>query len=294
MQIPTKALADGFSMPVYGAGTWLIGGKRDIDTSRDEEEIATLKYAIDQGVKHFDTAEGYAKGHSEEILGRAIKGYDRKKLLIATKVGGENQSYDNLIRSAHASLTRLGVSYIDLYMLHSYPIPGIPINEAMTALDHLVDEGLVRNIGVSNMTPRRFEEAQKYTKNKIVCNQVHYNTQIREAEVSGVLEHCQAHDVMLSAWRPLQKGAIAESKLIDEMAKKYGKTVNQVLLNWLISQQKVTVIAKTSSKEHLKENLGAVDWMLEAEDVAKIRKNFPDQKKISDTYPLDYPGDLTA
>jgi len=294
MNIPVKTLANGFSMPVYGMGTWLIGGKREVDTSRDEDEIATLRAAIDLGVTHFDTAESYAAGHSEEILGQAIRGYKRERLLIATKVSGQNQAYNNLIQAAHASLARLNTPYIDLYMLHEFPSPGISIKDTMAALDSLVDSGLVKNIGVSNFTPRRLLEAQKYTKNKIVYNQVHYNVQFREAETAGVLAYCQAHDILLDAWRPLQKGTLPHAALIDELSRKYNKTANQIMLNWLISQDNVVTIAKTSSLAHLKENLGAIGWALDPQDIERIRVEFPGQEKVSDTYPLDYPGDVPA
>ncbi len=294
MNIPTKTLENGFTMPVYSFGMWLIGGKREVDTSHDDENIAILRKAMEHGVTSFDSAEGYAAGHSEVLLGRAINGENRKNLFISTKVGGEHQGYDDLIQSAQASLERLGTDYIDLYLLHSYPNPGIPIEDAMAAMDYLVDQKLVRNIGVSNMTPRRVVEAQKFTKHKIVYNQLHYNVVYREAEVSGSLEFCQQNDILLGAWRPLQKGAIPDTEIIQRIADKYNKTPNQVLLNWLVVQENVVALAKTSTLAHLEENLGALDWVLDTDDVEDIRKNFPDQQAVSDTYPLDYPGDIPA
>ena len=292
MKIQTKKLANGFEIPVYGFGLWGVGGKREPDYSRDKEEIMVLKQAIDAGVTHFDTAESYAQGHSEELLGRAIDGYDRSKLFIATKVSGEHQAYKSLKTSFYASLKRLNTAYVDLYMLHSYPKTGIPIAETMRALDELVDEGVVKYIGVSNLSVNRFKEAQKYTKNKIVVNQLHYNVQMREIEQRELLEYCQKNDVMLVAWRPLQKNDIPTSAIIESMAKKYNKTQTQIIINWLISQDHVVTIAKTSSVKHLEENMGAIGWQMEVEDIEKIRSDFPRQETISDTYPLDYPADV--
>lgn len=294
MNIPTKKLKNGFEIPVYGFGLWLVGGKREADYSRDDEEIATLRAAIELGVTHFDTAEGYAAGHSEEILGKAIEGYDRSKLFIATKVSQDHQTYDGVRAALKASLKRLNTNYVDLYILHAYPIPGIPIEGAMRALNELVDEGLIKHIGVSNFTPKRFKEARKYAKHPITSNQLHYNVLYREAEVSGSLEFCQQNDVMFVAWRPLQKAGIPDSELIKGLAEKYGKTANQIMINWLISQENVVTIAKTSSVEHLKENLGALDFTLTSADIEKIRTEFPDQIMVSDAVPLDYPGDDPA
>src|SRR5690606_24844394 len=105
-----------------------------------------------------------------------------------------NQNYDVLIASCEDSLKRLGTDYIDLYMLHRYPEPGINVKETMRAMDYLVESGKVRSIGVCNMSVNRIKEVQKHTKNPIVCNQVHYSLACREIAQRGVLEYCQEND----------------------------------------------------------------------------------------------------
>ena len=142
------------------------------------------------------------------------------------------------------------------------------------------------------MTPNRFNAVQALTKNKLVCNQVHYNVQYREIEKSGVLQDAQDNDVMIVAWRPLQKGILPETPLLNELAKKYDKTSSQIAINWLISQQNVVTICKTSDVGHLKENLGAVGWTMDAKDVELIRQEFPDQQLVSDAVPLNYEADI--
>lgn len=292
MNIPTKKLQNGFEIPVYGLGLWEMGGRLEADTSNDAQQVEAIQKAIELGVTHIDTAEKYGAGHAEEILAKAIEGYDRSKLMIATKVAGDNQSYDDLHRSFEASIKRLKTDYVDLYILHRFPDPGIDIKETMRAMNELFAQGLIKNIGVSNLTPARFAEAQKYAKSKIVCNQVHYNVEYRQIEKRGVLEQCQEEDVMLVAWRPVQKGTLAHISLLEELAKKYDKTPLQIAINWIISQDHVVTISKTTSLDHLKENLGAIDWSLEADDIEKIRRHFPDQKIVSDAVPLDYPASI--
>ncbi len=292
MDIPTKKLKSGFELPVYGLGLWEMGGRWENDTSKDTTEVTALQAALASGITHFDTAESYGNGHAETLLGEAIRGADRSKLIIATKVSAPHQSHDDLRRSFDASLKRLGTDYVDLYLLHRFPIPGIDIVDTMRAMDELVEQGLVKNIGVCNMTPNRFNEAQKHTKNKLVCNQVHYNVQYREIERTGVLEHCQDNDVMLVAWRPLQKGSLLNSPLLGELAKKYNRTPAQIAINWLISQDNVVTLSKTSNLDHLKENLGAIAWAMEAKDIERIRSDFTDQKSVSDAVPLDYEADI--
>lgn len=291
MSIPTKKLSDGFELPVYGLGLWQMGGRWEVDDSEDEKEVAAIRLALDNGITHIDTAESYGNGHAEEILNKALEGYDRSKLVIATKVSANNQTYEGVHKSFRASLERMGLDYVDLYMLHRFPEPGIDIADTMRAMDELVEQGLVKHIGVCNMSPNRFDEVQKHTKNKLVCNQVHYNVQYREIEQKGVLQHAQDKDVMLVAWRPVQKGVLPESELITEIATKYGKTNTQVVINWLISQKNVVTISKTSNPEHFKENLGAIDWQMDEADIERIRNEFPDQQSVSDAVPLDYEAD---
>jgi diketogulonate reductase-like aldo/keto reductase len=292
MNIPVKTLKSGFSLPVYGMGLSRVGGDRQsADRTRDKEWIEVIQQNIAEGVMHFDTAEGYSGGHSEELLGQAIKGLPRKKFIIASKVSGSNQSYEGILKACQASLKRLQTDYIDLYMLHTFPDEGLPIDEAMKAMTKLVDDGLIKHIGVSNCTIPRFEAAQEHTPHKIVCNQLHYNVQFREVEERGILDYCQKQDIFLVAWKPIQRGELEKAQILEELAKKYGKTWRQVAINWLISQDNVVAIVKASSLDHLKENLGALDWKMEAKDTENIRHNFPDQHKIGD-WPLDYPADV--
>ncbi len=288
MKIPTKKLTNGFEMPVYGLGTWEMGGRMEVDTSNDDNaDIEGIRYAIDQGVTHIDTAESYAEGHSEEILGEAIKGYDREKLFLVSKVNKKHLRYDDLINSAKASLKRIGTDYLDLYLIHS-PSVEISIEESMQAMNELVSMGLVKNIGVSNFTVERMIEAQKHSKAKIVANQLQLSLKVRESEKAGLVKYCAENDVMFIAWRPIEKGVLTEAgiEVLDEMCKKYGKTPSQIALNWLISQPNVVTLSKTRNKAHLNENLGAVGWQMSAEDVEVLRKEFPDQLDISPAVPL--------
>jgi diketogulonate reductase-like aldo/keto reductase len=292
MNVPVKTLKSGFALPVYGLGTWQMGGRLEPDYSNDAAEIAAIKAAIDYGITHIDTAELYGGTHTEELVGEAIKGYDRSKLFITTKVAGPNQGYDNLIKACESSLKRLGTDYVDLYLLHRFPDPGIDIKDTMRAMDQLVSDGKVKNVGVCNMTINRLEETQKRTTNKIVCNQLHYSLQGREPEHKGVIKYCQDNDIFIVAWGPLQKGTLDNAPILKEMAQKYGKTPYQIALNWLICQQDVVTIPKTTQVQHLEENLGALGWEMFEEDVARLTKEFPHQQKVSDRVPLDYPGDI--
>ena len=288
MDIPVKTLKSGISLPVYGLGTWQMGGRWEADSSQDEIEIRAIRYAIEQGITHIDTAESYGNGHAEELIAIATADVDRSKLFVTSKVSGNHQGYDDLMRSCEASLKRLKTDYLDMYLLHRFPDAGTDIADTMRAMDRLVEEGMVRNIGVCNMTVNRFAEAQKYTASKLVCNQLHYSLDCREITNKGVLRYCQENDIFVTAWGPLSKGALEKAKILHEMAQKYGKTPYQIALNWLLSQTHVITIPKTSTSEHLDENLGALGWELDAQDWQRLSDEFPGQTQLSDRVPLDY------
>lgn len=283
MKIPIKKLKSGFEIPVYGLGTSRMGGHDERDVNNDDDaDIAGIKAALDAGVTHIDTAEVYANGHSEILIGKAIKGYNRSNIFLVSKVQADNMAYENILNSCKKSLERLQTNYLDLYLLHRFSEKH-SLRDSIRALDKLVDEGLIRNIGVCNFSKEHLIEAQSYTKNKIVYNQVHYNLEFREPEVTGLLEYCQNNDIILSAWSPLDKGNILRNipDVLQEMCNKYAKTPVQIALNWLMVQPNVIILSKTRQTDHLNENLGAIGWQMDEEDVEKLRREYPNQKTVN-------------
>lgn len=288
MIIPTKKLKTGFEMPIFGLGTWQMGGRETHDESNDDaKDITAIQEAVALGITHIDTAESYAEGYAETLMGQALRGYDRSKLFLVSKVHRDNLGYENVLKSCERSLKNMQTNYLDLYLIHA-PSEVVPLSETLRAMDKLVEDGMIKNIGVSNFKTSRLREAQGLTKNKITVNQVYYNLVIREPEGEGLLDYCQNNDVLLEAYRPLDKGMLlAEPRLIlQQLAKKYSKTPAQIAINWLISQTNVVTIAKTSSVAHLKENLGAIGWNMEQGDIEELRVNFPHQRVRSDNLPL--------
>jgi diketogulonate reductase-like aldo/keto reductase len=293
MSIPTKRLESGFEMPIYGLGTWKVGGDLEADYSSDEASIAAIKTAIEHGVKHIDTAEMYGDGHAEELVGKAIAevGCKRDEIFITTKVSPTHLHHDAVLTACENSLKRLGLDYVDLYLMHFPPPQDVDIHDTMRALDELVDRGLVKNIGVSNFTPHRFDQAQAAAKHKLVCNQVNYSLMVREIEKYNLVEHAKANDYFIAAWRPLQlsyePGVGSYPPIVDEMAAKYSKTPNQIAINWLVSQTNTIVISKTMKQTHLEENLGALNWTMEEADIEKLRNNYPPEYFLTPRYELD-------
>ncbi len=288
MVIPTKKLFSGFEMPVFGLGTWQMGGREERNPeNNDEADIEAIQRAIMAGITHIDTAEMYAAGHTEELVGEAIKDTGRNNLFLTSKVLDGNQTYDGVMHALEGSLSRLQTEYLDLYLIHA-PDESVHISETMRAMDAVVDQKLVKNIGVSNFSVKQFKQAQEFALHKIVTNQLHYNLEIREIEKSGALLYYQQHDVMVTAWRPLQKSIILSdgAEILSKVGKKYNKAPSQIAINWLISQPNVVTMSTMRDHKHLDENLGALGWELSKDDIEYLRREFPHQKQISDVYPL--------
>lgn len=278
VEIPMKRLEHTrFGLPELGLGTWQVGGRDEADRTKDEEEVEAIRAAIRSGVTHIDTAEVYGVGHAEELIGAAITSAKRSTLLLTSKVHPDNYRRERVVQACEKSLQRLGTSYLDLYLLHWYS-PDIPLAEPVEALNELVDRKLVKHIGVSNFSKERLKEAQSLSKRKIVCDQVYYNLQAREPYTSGLLDYCEKNDVLVVAYRPIEKGKLLEGvpPLMEELCVKYQKTAAQIALNWLISQQNVVTIVKMSNRAHLKENLGALGWNMTTEDIKRVQKEYPE------------------
>ena len=278
MKIETKKLKNGFELPLLGFGTWGMGGRDFLDPENDDRaDIKAIKTAVELGMTHIDTAEFYAEGHAEELVAQAIKGFDRSKLIITTKVTPMHLHYKDLISSAQQSLKRLKTDYIDFYLIHS-PNPYIDIKESMEALDFLLEKKIIRFIGLSNFDADSFSKAQSCTYNKITCNHLQYNLKHRGPLNDGTIKYSQNNDIMVVAWRPLQKGLFSkeETKIVRDISIKYEKTANQIAINWLISQKNVVTISKSRNTKHLNENLGALGWKMEDSDINFLTSRFPD------------------
>ena len=161
-------------IPVLGLGTWGIGGLSAKSTEGDDGAITALRLGLDLGMRFIDTAEIYARGHSEDVVAKAI-GHDRNSVFLATKVSAEHLSYDGVLKSCNASLKRLDTTYIDLYQVH-WPNPRIPISVTMKAMEQLVKDGKIRYIGVSNFSAKQTREAQEALSSlDLASNQVEYS-----------------------------------------------------------------------------------------------------------------------
>ena len=266
-----EALYDGKKVPVLGLGTWRIGGGEWEDGSRDRECIDAMRKALGLGYTLIDTAEMYAGGHTEELVGKAIEGFEREKLFITSKVWSSNLRYEDLLRAFEGSLRRMKMDYIDLYLIH-WPNPDIPMKETFDAMNELSGEKRARYVGVSNFSVEQMREAAVLSSVPLVTNQVKYNVLYREPEYDGVLDYCRKKGMLLTAWKPLDRQGVLSNPVLQEIASKYGATAAQVSIAWLVRQRGVITIPMSMQERHLRENLEAVDLDIR-DDGLKILEN---------------------
>jgi len=272
-------------VPAIGLGTWEMGGRMEADRSRDSHWMDIIRKGLEIGLSHIDTAEMYGNGHTEEIVGEAIKDIPRKQLFITTKVWSTHLKYNDLLRACENSLKRLKTDYVDLYLIH-FPNPSIPIEESIYAMNILVEQKLVKQIGVSNFGIKDLETALKHSSCPIVANQIEYSLLARnkgtylDGAESEIIPYCRKKQIAVIAWRPLGKekfNLLASHPLIMKLSEKYDATPARIALSWLIQQDNILTIPKTSNYQHLIENARAMDIQIEPDDFIRLSQSFKDE-----------------
>jgi diketogulonate reductase-like aldo/keto reductase len=273
IEIPVININDIIKIPRFGLGTWEMGGRMQADFSEDKKWVKAMETAINYGIRHIDTAEMYGKGHCEELVGQACRGFSRKELFITTKVSGENLHFDAVLKAAENSLKRLQMDYIDLYLLH-WPNPNVPLHDTMKAINQLLDQGVIRSFGLSNFPVKLIHEVMQLSPHPIATNQLEYNLLTRNnasytPDVEKViLPFCIQNGISITAWRPILKGDpknLSNPHLIS-LSDKYERTPAQIALNWLLHKPMMVAIPKMSSEKHIAENLDALNFAMEDED----------------------------
>lgn len=256
------------NIPKIGFGTWKIGGESQPDRTQDEFYRQALRSALDLGYSHFDTAEVYAAGHSEELLGSVIqeKRVPREKLFITSKVSPEHLHYDDVLRSCSNSLRRLQMEYLDLYLIH-WPARSIPLSETFRALNQLVRDGKVRHLGVSNFNLKQLKNSVELSETPLLTNQVSYSVPDRTYQNNGVLAYCQENKILLTAYSPVKRRNITSNPLLKQIARDHNATPEQIALAWLVHQPLVITIPMSANPVHQAHNLAAADIELSDEEM---------------------------
>lgn len=259
------------NIPKIGFGTARLGGRIIPNRSRETSWLSILNTAFDSGYTYFDTAELYALGYSEELLGRAYRqsNKSRAEIIVSTKAWLNHLSFNSLLRACEHSLRRLKMESIDLYLIH-IPNPLIPLKETFRALNLLVHQKKVKHIGVSNFNQKILMEAMDLADFPILTNQIRFNILDKACIENGLLEFCQNNNILVTAYSPLRCTTIFKNETILSISKNHQATPQQIALAWLISHPKVITIPMSFNKTHQRENLEAANIKLSKIEIDQI------------------------
>lgn len=255
----TSTLSNGVQMPWLGIGVFKV--------EEGPELVQAVKFAIKHGYRSIDTASIYG---NEEGVGQAIRealeetGLTREDLFITSKVWNADLGYDSTIAAYETSLQKLGLDYLDLYLIH-WPVEG-KYKEAWRALETLYKEGKVRAIGVSNFQVHHLTDVMKDAEIVPMINQVEYHPRLTQKELQAF---CMEHNIQLEAWSPLMQGQLLDNPVLQEIAASYHKTVAQIIIRWDL-QNGVITIPKSTKEHRIVENSTVFDFELTKEDMARI------------------------
>jgi diketogulonate reductase-like aldo/keto reductase len=254
-----------------GFGSWRIGGNSSPNRSLDEKSLIALQTALEIGYTHFDTAEMYADGHSEELVGRAIRefGAQREDVFITSKATPNHLQHDDVLHACENSLRRLKMDYVDLYLIH-WPHGGSKYDETFKALNKLARDGKVKHLGVSNFNLKLLKLAQSLSETPIVTNQVPFSISDRSYVKNGVIEYCQQNDILVTAYSPVDEGNLKSNKTLEAVAKAHNATVFQIALAWVISQPRTITIPMSFNPLHIRENFEAADIELTSDEMEAL------------------------
>ncbi len=245
-------------IPKIGFGTWKIGGEASPRPDQDDRSLRALRSALELGYTHFDTAENYAAGHTEDLLGQAIReaGARREELFLTSKVWPNHLRYEQVLAACEGSLKRLQTGWLDLYLIH-WPNEMTPLRETFRALNQLVREGRVRHLGVSNFDLRLLKQACSLSESPLLTDQVPFNLHDRAYLKNGVLAYCQENDILLTAYSPVEKGRLQNHPALQSVAEAHQATIYQIALAWLANKPRLLAIPKSLDPQHQAENLAA-------------------------------------
>ncbi|OXL83271.1 glyoxal reductase [Paenibacillus sp. SSG-1] len=252
-------LNNGIEMPWLGLGVFKV--------EEGSELVEAVKAAVKHGYRSIDTAAVYA---NETSVGQGIRealadsGLKREDLFVTSKVWNADLGYDSTIAAYETSLKKLGLDYLDLYLIH-WPVAG-KYKEAWRAMEQLYKDGRVKSIGVSNFQVHHLEDLMKDAEIVPVINQVEFHPMLTQKELR---DFTKQHNIQLEAWSPLMQGELLNHPLLKEIAEKYGKSIAQVILRWDL-QHGVVTIPKSTKEHRIVENASLFDFELSQEDMDRI------------------------
>ena len=275
MTAPTRTLPSGAELPALGLGTYDLS---------DSETADSVRAALEAGYAHIDTAEGY---RNERAIGDALAAsdIDRDDVFLTSKVLAKNLHYESVIESCEASLDRLGVDYLDLYLIH-WPNPAVSLRETLRAMAELRERGLVRDVGVSNFSAYQLSCAHHVSDVPIAVNQIEFHPWFQRPDL---VDYCRETDTVVEAAAPLARTDVFGDEIVAELAEKYEVHPAQVVVRWAIDRG-VVPLPRSSTPDHVRANAD-LDWALDDADRRRLDERDRDAP-VYDTPARDWTSDV--
>lgn len=262
-----------------GIGTWNIAGTYNPDPNakykgaepscgKEESEIEAIRYSISKGQNHLDCAELYGAFYTDEVVGRAITELERTDLYVADKLWKTSVGKGSVRPTVERMLEKLGTDYLDMLYIHA-PWTEVNWQEAIPQIDELIDEGIVRDFGVSNFTVANMEQAHKIARHPIIANQMNYNVLYKNEVDEALKAYCNKNNIQLIAYQPIKRSEVLSNSILQEIAKMHDATPAQVALAWLLAKNALP-IPKATNKQHIDENIAAATIKLSQENIVQL------------------------
>jgi diketogulonate reductase-like aldo/keto reductase len=256
--------------PVHpiGIGTWGIGGTWEAVYGNEQTGMQGIRYSISKGQNHIDSGQIYGAGHTDEVIGQAIKDIKRKDLYITDKIWETSVANGKVWPAVETMLNKLGTDYLDALYIHK-PWDDFPWREAIPQIDSLIDKGIVRHFGVSNFTIAHMKETQQLSKHPIVLNQLYFNILHKQDANTELLKFCGDNNIQTIAYRPLERGEVQKNEIVKHIAKVRSVTPTQIALAWLLAKQTMP-IPGALEEQFIDQNIAAIDIKLTPEEIAQL------------------------
>ena len=270
--VRTTSLPSGEAVPILGQGTWHMGEK----ASRGKQEVAALRAGLDLGLTLIDTAEMYADGGAEKVVGEAIAGR-RDDVFLVSKVLPQNSSRAGTVAACERSLKRLRTDRIDLYLLHWQG--KIPVERTLEGFNELVEKEKIRYWGVSNFDVADMEDVFALPGGESVAtDQVLYNLTRRGIEYD-LLPWCTDRNIPIMAYSPIEQGRLLNKRALAAVGERHEATPAQVALAWVLRENNVIAIPQSAEPDHIRENRAALDLKLTGADIKELDGAFPPPRR---------------
>ncbi len=264
----------GVDVPEIGLGTYKL---------HDQECSNAVRSALDIGYRHIDTAQMYK---NEREIGEAINisSVPREDIFITTKILRTNLAADDVLQSTEQSLRNLDTPYVDLLLIH-WPNSNHDIQKTLESMLTLRDQGKALNIGVSNFTLSMLKELNDELRAPVFCEQIEFHPFIDQLDI---LDYAIEKDILLTAYAPLAQGKVISDEDLKNIAEKYNKSAGQIALRWLIEQENVVAVPKSSSPQHLKQNFNIFDFELTDKDFERIDQLDKSTRMVNPSFAPDW------